>query len=160
MKVEYRNVLALSAASTKLGHIFLIDGTPVDWGVSKESSNSPKQAYKYTKKKIAYYQPDLLITELVTDKSKKGQYSRSLINMIAKAAQDADMQWSLVTREQKYENKFQEAKALAKRFPELQSSLPPPRHWWQTEDPRMIIFEALAMGVSVLDEKEVGNEFL
>ena len=152
MKAEYRNVLVIAAASTKLGHIFLIDGTPVDWGVSKESSNSPKQAYQYTKKKIAYYQPDLLITELVTDKSKKGQYSRSLINMIAKAAQDADVQWSLVTRQQKYENKFQEARALSERFPELKSSLPPPRHWWQTEDPRMIIFEALAMGMSVLDE--------
>lgn len=154
MKAEYRNVLAMAAASGKLGHVFLIDGTPFDWGASKEASSSPRQAYEYTKKKIAYYQPDLLVTELVTDKSKKGQYSRSLINMIAKAAQDADVQWSLITRQQSYDNKFQEAKALADRFPEIRPTLPPPRHWWQTEDPRMIIFEAVALGISVVDDEE------
>lgn len=154
MRNEYRNVLAIAAASTKLGHAFLIDGTPFDWGTSKESSGSPRQAYRYTQKKIAYYRPELLVTELVTDTSKKGQYSRSLINMVAKAAQDADVQWCLVAREQTYANKYQEAQALALRFPELKPSLPGPRKWWQTEDQRMIIFEALALGLNVTDEQQ------
>lgn len=152
MTTKYHNVLAIAAASTKLGHVFLIDGTPIDWGSSKDASNSPRQAYQYTAKKIAYYQPELLVTELVTKDSKKGQYSRSLINMIAKAAQEADIQWCLVARQQRYPNKFKEARALVTRFPELKPTLPPPRHWWQTEDQRMIIFEALALGLSVLDD--------
>ena len=153
MRTEYRNVLAIAAASTKLGHVFLIDGTPFDWGSSKDASDSPRQGFEYTAKKITYYRPELLVTELVTDESKKGQYSRSLINMIAKAAQEADIQWCLVARQQHYQNKFKEAKALVKRFPELKATLPPPRHWWQTEDQRMIIFEALALGLSVLDDQ-------
>jgi hypothetical protein len=158
MRNEYRNVLAIAAASTKLGHVFLIDGTPFDWGTSKESSGSPQRAYQYTQKKIAYYRPELLVTELVTDRSKKGQYSRSLIDMVAKAAQDADVQWCLVAREQKYANKYQEAQALALRFSELKASLPPPRKWWQTEDQRMIIFEALALGLNVIDEQQPSQD--
>ncbi len=155
MRTEYRNVLAVAAASTKIGHVFLIDGTPFDWGSSKDASDSPRQAYQYTTKKIAYYRPELLVTELVTDESKKGQYSRSLINQIMKAAQDADIPWSLTIREQRHANKFREATALAKRFPELKAVLPPKRYWWQTEDQRMIIFEALALGLSVIDEPEL-----
>lgn len=151
MTLSYRQVLGVAAASTKLGHIFLIDGVPYDWGASKESSGSPQQAFEYTRKKIAYYRPDLLVTELVTDESKKGQYSRSLINMIAKAAQEANIKWCLVARNQAYANKYQEAQALAKRFPELKATLPGRRYWWQTEDPRMIIFEALALSLSIID---------
>ncbi len=139
MRTKYRNVLALAAASTKLGHVFLIDGTPFDWGSSKDASDSPRQAYDFAAKKIKYYRPELLVTELVTDDSKKGQYSRSLINQIMKAAQDNDIPWSLVTRQHAYANKFQEAHTLAERFPELKATLPPKRHWRQTEDQRMII---------------------
>ena len=154
MTTEYRNVLAMAAASGKLGYVFLINGVPFDWGASKEASGSPRQAFQYATKKIAYYRPELLVTELVSDESKKGQYSRSLINMIAKAAQEADIQWCLVARQQHYPNKYQEAQALAERFPDLEATLPPRRHWWQTEDQRMIIFEALALGLSVVDTSE------
>ena len=151
MRTDFRNVLAVAAASTKIGHVFLIDGTPFDWGSSKDASDSPRQAYRYTAKKIAYYRPELLVTELVTDTCKKGQYSRSLINTIAKAAQEADIRWCLVARQQHYPNKFREARALTKRFPDLTSTLPRRRLWWQTEDQRMIIFEALALGLSVVE---------
>ena len=154
MTIKYRNVLAMAAASTKLGYVFLIDGTLFDWGSSKDASDSPRQAYQYTAKKIAYYRPELVVTELVTDESKKGQYSRSLINQIMKAAQDADVPWSVVVREQRHANKFKEAQVLAERFPELKASLPPRRRWWQTEDQRMIIFEALSLGLTVVDGAE------
>ena len=42
------------------------------------------------------------------------------------------------------------ARAIAGRFPELQSRIPPERKRWQTEDERMHIFDALALALVVM----------
>jgi hypothetical protein len=45
-------------------------------------------------------------------------------------------------------NKYEVASALAKQFPALASRLPPKRKIWQSEDYRMGIFDAAALGVA------------
>jgi hypothetical protein len=45
-------------------------------------------------------------------------------------------------------NKYEVASALAKQFPGLASRLPPKRKCWQSEDYRMGIFDAAAVGVA------------
>lgn len=45
-------------------------------------------------------------------------------------------------------NKYTIASALAQRFPELAARLPPKRKIWQSEDYRMSIFDAAALGVA------------
>jgi len=45
-------------------------------------------------------------------------------------------------------NKYEVATALAKQFPALASRLPPKRKCWQSEDYRMGIFDAAAVGVA------------
>jgi len=45
-------------------------------------------------------------------------------------------------------NKYEVASALAQQFPALASRLPPRRKCWQSEDYRMGIFDAAALGVA------------
>jgi hypothetical protein len=45
-------------------------------------------------------------------------------------------------------NKYEVAAALAKQFPSLASRLPPKKKCWQSEDYRMGIFDAAAVGVA------------
>jgi hypothetical protein len=45
-------------------------------------------------------------------------------------------------------NKYEVASVLAKQFPALASRLPPKRKIWQSEDYRMGIFDAAAVGVA------------
>src|SRR6266849_8360875 len=45
-------------------------------------------------------------------------------------------------------NKYEVASALARQFPALASRLPPRRKCWQSEDYRMGIFDAAALGVA------------
>ncbi len=45
-------------------------------------------------------------------------------------------------------NKYEVASVLAKQFPALASRLPPKRKCWQSEDYRMGIFDATAVGVA------------
>jgi hypothetical protein len=50
-------------------------------------------------------------------------------------------------------NKNQVASAIAERFPELLYELPPRRRAWQSEDYRMSIFDAAAVGITYFAHK-------
>jgi hypothetical protein len=51
-------------------------------------------------------------------------------------------------------NKYEVASVLAKQFPALASKLPPKRKCWQSEDYRMGIFDAAAVGVAYFTRRE------
>jgi len=51
-------------------------------------------------------------------------------------------------------NKYEVASALAQQFPALASRLPPRRKCWQSEDYRMGIFDAAAVGVAYFVRRE------
>jgi hypothetical protein len=51
-------------------------------------------------------------------------------------------------------NKYEVASALAKQFPTLASKLPPKRKCWQSEDYRMGIFDAAAVGVAYFTRRK------
>jgi hypothetical protein len=50
-------------------------------------------------------------------------------------------------------SKHEVAKALCERFPELADRLPPKRKPWQSEDYRMSIFDATALGLTHLENQ-------
>jgi hypothetical protein len=51
-------------------------------------------------------------------------------------------------------NKYEVATVLAKQFPTLASRLPPKRKIWQSEDYRMGIFDAAALGVAYFTRRK------
>ena len=51
-------------------------------------------------------------------------------------------------------NKYEVASALAQQFPDLAVRLPPRRKCWQSEDYRMGIFDAAALGVAYFVRRE------
>lgn len=53
-----------------------------------------------------------------------------------------------------FRTKAEIAMALADRFPELRSRMPPARKRWTTEDERMHVFDALALALVVLPPEE------
>jgi hypothetical protein len=54
-------------------------------------------------------------------------------------------------------NKYEVASALAKQFPSLASRLPPKRKCWQSEDYRMGIFDAAAVGVAYFTRRRAAR---
>jgi len=55
-------------------------------------------------------------------------------------------------------NKYQVASVLARQFPALASKLPPKRKCWQSEDYRMGIFDAAALGVAYFSRRVYSAE--
>lgn len=58
------------------------------------------------------------------------------------------------------DNKHQIASAVAERFPELRSILPPKRKPWQSEDYRMAILDAAARGIAYFKSKAANDQVL
>ncbi len=150
MAFRPRYVLSIAVCASKVGYVFLIDGTPYDWGISLQANASTTAAQGFTTEWIAYYQPERVITERIATNSNKGERSRELNNAIWKAAQIADVEWACADRVQRYANKYDEADALAARFPEMKPWVPRRRMLWDEEPRRTIIFEALSLALQAL----------
>jgi len=142
---RHRRVLGVAVSSRKLGFAYLIDGELMDWGASRSASKSVEGTFALVTKWAVQYQPDILVAERVGDDSRKGSYTRQLIEAIESAALHADRPFESVTRPSEGQNKFVDAAALAKEFPQIAAWLPKPRKLWEPEPRNIIHFEALAL---------------
>ena len=147
MRRKSYRVLALAAASGKVGYVFLIGGEPQDWGLSVKASQSPENAEVYAAKLIKQYQPDCVITEQITKYLRKSPENIALIRSFGKAM--TTQLYVEVERIQEYANKYDEMAALAEQFPQLAPWAVAKRKIWIAEHRNTIIFEALSMAVQL-----------
>lgn len=147
-------VLGVAAASGRIGYAFIDNQRLIDWGMSKLASTTPER----TKEKVGSW-IDLLRPEVVVSERREGTRKRgrtlTLFAAIEDAAREADVIGTTIHRVRFHKNKYDEAAALAERFPELKPRLPERPPIWLPEPPGMIVFEALALALSVrLSETE------
>jgi len=110
-------------------------------------------------KLIVEYAPELIVlTEPNTDKSKRS------VEKILKHIRTHNKRTRMLSSEAvkrvfagRNDNKDRIASAVAEQFPELLSILPPKRRPWQSEDYRMTIFDAAAVGITYFAEKALKN---
>ena len=144
-------VLSLAVATGRVGHVFFVDGRLAHWSLSANASRSPALAAKQVDKWIAKFQPDVVVNEKLSVSSRKGKQTKSLIAAMVQTASGAKVNDIVVPRVQAYENKYQEAAALAERFLIIAPWLPKRPRIWESEPRNMILFEALALALPVID---------
>jgi len=149
-------VLAAAVGTGRIGYVFLVDGQLVYWKMSRKANRSPEAARSHTDRLIASFEPDIVVTEELDNRSRKGEHARSIIAAIAATAEGAELLDVSVPRIQNYANKYVEAQALSERFPELAAQVPRKRHLWQSEPFSTIYFEALSLALAVIDKPEKG----
>lgn len=145
-------VLAIAVGTGRLGYVFLHDGELVEWRMSKKANKSPEQARSYTKSLIERFKPDVVITEKVAKRSRKGEHAKRIIAAITRVAEKAKLLDIVTPRIQQYQNKYAEARAYAERFPVLKPQVPREPRIWQSEPRSTIYFEALALALVVIDK--------
>ena len=150
---EPNNVLAIAVAYGRVGYVYLKGSELRDWGISRKASQSPKLARKQTTVWIDRLKPDVVVTEKLSKRSRKSKRTRGLIEAVALVASNEYLLDIAVSRVKTFKNKYAEAKALAKRFPELTAWVPKERKIWDKEPVNTIYFEALALA---LNEKKNG----
>jgi hypothetical protein len=156
-KFTHKRILAIYPNSRGFGFA-LLEGTEllVDWGVVQTKFDKHRQCLSRIKRFIVQYRPDVLVTEDAQKNLNRGKRIRKLLTAIRQLVLKVDIKFKGVSRAQvqKYfqgprrVTKHQMAVGIAERFPELSSRLPPTRKPWMSEDSRMAIFDAMALGLS------------
>jgi len=153
-----KNPRILSIAPVAKGVGFaMVDGLDAlaDWGIRTVKGDKNKHSLKIVKALMAQYQPNLLVLQDVWAKgSRRAPRIRDLTKLIVALAKRQKLKVVLLSRTQVLSafspdgqvTKEAIAEIIAKRFPdELGADLPPKRELWMSEDPRMAIFDAIAL---------------
>ncbi len=127
----------------------------VDWGVKAVRGRQKNLAsLERVRELLAFYRPDVLVLEDYGGSgSRRAKRIQTLINlMTAHAAEERTAVASFSRSEVRacfdLTTKREIAEVLAREFPELERRLPPVRRIWMSEDARMNIFDAAALGIT------------
>ena len=151
-------VLAIAAATGRIGYVLLIGERLLDWGLSRKASKSPELAARHAQKLIDDLKPDVVVTEDISKSSTKGSKTRMLIDAIAHVAANANLLDVRATHSQEHANKYEEAAHLAIRFPEIAAWVPKKRRLWDPEPRATVLFLALSLAVVVMDGRMQGKK--
>jgi Holliday junction resolvasome RuvABC endonuclease subunit len=156
---EHRRVLAIDPFSRGFGFI-LLEGPHqlVDWGVTHTRANKQGRCLARVADLMHHYEPDVIVVEDVAAKGcRRCERVQQLIGEIRRCATERRiairsfprLKVKRVFTEANAHNKHEIAVAIAGRFPELASRLPPFRKPWMSEDDRMSIFDALGLALTL-----------
>src|SRR5258708_5268253 len=156
----YTRVLAIAPSSKGFGFALFEDQeTLVDWGTKSVQGDKNTQCVVKVKEIVMHYQPNEIVLEDHSGKdSRRSSRIRALSRQIIALAETLGVSVVPITREHVRQvffadgggTKHEIAEILAKRFPEeLGHRLPPKRKPWESEDPPMDMFDAVALAAGL-----------
>ena len=153
-------IIAIDPGSHGFGYAILEGPSRlVDWGTTDIRKEKDLAAVRKVEELLRLYQPEVLVVEDCThNSSRRNPRVALLITRILEVARAAGVSGRTVSVAQAYRyftrwggrSKYAIAVALVDRFPALLLRLPPKRKPWQSEDSRMSIFDAVALGITYL----------
>lgn len=159
-------VRVLAIDPTTKGFGFAVLESPemlIDWGV-KETREQDKQAQclKLFSTLLNHFTPDVIVTERTDVKaSRRCDRIKELIEMIRNTAAERKVAVRQISKSQMEihfsrfgaATKHEIARVISEQLPELAPRVPRFRHPWMSEDPRMAIFDALAMALTFYETR-------
>jgi len=159
MRAVNRHALVLGIYPNARGFAFvLFEGSlsPCDWSVFRphQRQHLNKYCLQRFEKLLNRYQPDaVVLQDMSSDGTLRVRRIRRLNETMASQAETRGAHVTLYSREQVRAGFATEglatkqaiAEAIAKRIPMLERFVPPPRKPWNTEHPRMGLFDAAAL---------------
>ena len=148
-------VLAVAAANRRVGYAYFENNDLVYWTISTKAGEKPLDAVAVTQDLVTRFAPAVLVSQQLTPTLTKSKNTREIIAAIARTGKNNDLISIAVPRLRKHKNKYEEAKALAKIFPQVADYLPQPRQLHHSKEPRnTVLFEAIALAVTLFEDEE------
>jgi hypothetical protein len=155
---KYFRILAISPSTSGFGFVVL-EGTDTlaDWGAKKARKNKNTWCISQADKLIGKYKPNVVVLYDHARNPRRSERIRALNSGFVDLAKTHKLKIKLFSQEEVNQvffsqggaTKYKIAKILAERLPEeLASKLPSKRQPWTSEDPRMDIFNALALTIT------------
>jgi len=147
-------VLSIAARSGRIAYVFF-DGMELKaWSTSRKGSKNARAASAVVGSWIAQFVPDVIIVEDYRTATRKGRNTKAIIRAIENVAKNTSAGTCLVNRKQMFKNNIDEAREIAKQYPELKAWVPSKPKLWESEPRNIIYFEALALAKQALRDKE------
>lgn len=144
------SILSIAVASGKAGFVLMQDDKLRDWGITVKAAKSGSDLVGFVQNLINQLQPDVIVTEDCRTASRKGRKAKKLIASVSALASHNTVLDVSVARPRAYTSKFEEAQALAMRYPEIAGYLPTHKRRNFDFEPRsMVLFEAIALAKEV-----------
>ena len=103
---------------------------------------------------IAELEPTVLVLEDPDSGCRKRGQSLMILRSLVQAAEDEPIASVRVRRVPGKLTRYDEAKVLAKRFPEIEPWCPKDAQWFNGRSKHLLYFEALALAAAVIDERK------
>ncbi|MEO0762737.1 MAG: hypothetical protein AAFZ09_13180 [Pseudomonadota bacterium] len=144
-------MLSIAVASGRAGYVLMQGSQLLDWGITVRAVKTGTELVGFVQELISRFQPDVVVTEVTDERSRKGTRTKSLIRSIAEIASHNAVLDVSVERPRYYPSKYEEAEALVERYPDVRGYLPERKRRIFDFEPRgMVIFEAIALAEAVL----------
>ncbi|MCA8929758.1 MAG: hypothetical protein KDC18_16985 [Alphaproteobacteria bacterium] len=131
--------------------VFVAHGKLRDWQMWRQVTDCPTKARSKLRVLIATYDPDLIACEDPGQGCRKRGKSLRLLQTLVQAVADEPIRHVKLPRPRQYRTRYEEAKVLAQRFPEISAWCPEPRKSFEKDAKNLTYFEALAYAAEVLD---------
>jgi predicted glycosyltransferase len=149
------NVLGIGANSSNVGMVFLNQGQLKFWQSSPKAAKSVQDAKCMAKHWLTEFQPDIVVTEKLDEGCRKSELTQAIITTFAQTAEELGIHSLRIHRPREYQNKYNEAVALAARYPAIKPWVPK-RKFYDPEPRNVVIFEALAHADHLLRSGTIG----
>ncbi len=144
-------VLSVAVATGRVGYVSLEGTQLLDWAVTTRVSKSSGDLVGFLQELINTLKPDVVVTEKCDIDCRKGSKAKRLITSITELASHNYVLDVSVPRPRSFPSKYEEAKDLVSRHPDLIGYLPEKKRRFFDFEPRnMIVFEALALAEAVI----------
>ena len=145
MTARKQRVLAVAARTKRIACIVLEDGMPVTWDAAGKKAKSPEKAARKLRDWIGEHKPDVLVSENPDTAARKGKRQIAILKAFQAVGEDMPVRNLVVSRERKFANVYEEARAFGEQFPDLAGLVPKHAKPWESEGHNVVCFEALAL---------------
>lgn len=148
---RYR-LMAFAVAGRRIAYVMFVGTDLVTWQVSRRLRGSDRSRTDILTEWIEDFGPDAVVCERLGDNSRKGRLARRSLKAISALCSDRYILQVAVPRIQTHANKYAEAAELTARYPDLGPWCPKQPRFFEQEPPNVLIFEALALALAVLED--------
>jgi hypothetical protein len=166
---QNRERLILAIHPTTRGFGFVVfEGRrrPIDWGTKDARGDKNERVLAKTAELISWYKPDILVLEDAHDAgSRRADRIKQLHQQLAELATGSKVRLRQFTRSdikavfasRGVSTRYKIAQAICKECPDLAPWLPLPRKIWNSEDPKLSIFDAAALVTAFFESEQRGR---
>lgn len=145
MRRREETCLALAVQANKLAYVLLRGDQLLYWQTSTDANRTIDAMYAFVGEQLRYYRPDVFLTEDHHGETRKRETARALLEAAGSVAEEVGVAHVTIPRKQHFKNKYLEAEAIAREYPELLRRVPKKRRPWQKEPTDVVLFEAMAL---------------